>query len=131
MMTDPVADLLVRIQNAGKRGHESLVVPASKLKGEMLRVLKEEGFITSYEPETVEGHPHFQIRLRYLAEGQPMITGMKRVSRPGLRVYVGKRDIGRVRGGMGISILSTSKGIMTDRQCRAAETGGEVLCQVW
>lgn len=131
MMTDPVADLLVRIKNAGKRGHESLVVPASKLKGEMLRVLKEEGFITSYEPETVEGHPHFQIRLRYLAEGQPMITGMKRVSRPGLRVYVGKRDIGRVRGGMGISILSTSKGIMTDRQCRAAETGGEVLCQVW
>lgn len=131
MMTDPVADLLVRIQNAAKRGHETLVVPASKLKGEMLRVLKEEGFITSYEPETVEGHPHFQIRLRYISEGQPMITGMKRVSRPGLRVYVGKGDIRRVRGGMGISIMSTSKGVMTDRQCRAAETGGEVLCQVW
>ncbi len=131
MMTDPIADLLVRIQNAAQRGHETLVVPASKLKGEMLRVLKEEGFITSYEAETIEGHPHFQIRLRYITEGEPMITGMKRVSRPGLRVYVGKRDIGRVWGGMGISILSTSKGLMTDRQCRAAETGGEVLCQVW
>lgn len=131
MMTDPVGDLLVRIKNAAARGHDTLLVPASSLKGEVLRVLKEEGFITSYEAETVEGHPQFQIRLRYITEGQPMITGMKRVSRPGLRVYVGKRDIGRVRGGMGISILSTSKGVMTDRQCRAAETGGEVLCQVW
>lgn len=131
MMTDPVADLLVRIKNAGERGHETFMVPASKLKGDMLRVLKEEGFITSYEADAIEGRPHFQVRLRYIAEGQPMITGTKRVSRPGLRVYVGKRDIGRVRGGMGISILSTSKGIMTDRQCRAAETGGEVLCEVW
>ena len=131
MMTDPVADMLVRMQNAGKRGHDTVLIPASKLKAELLRVLKEEGFISAYEPDKAEGHPAFKVQLRYISEGQPMITGIKRVSRPGLRVYVGKHDITRVRGGMGISILSTSKGVMTDRQCRAAEVGGEVLCQVW
>ena len=131
MMTDPVADMLVRIQNAAKRGHDTVLVPASRLKGEMLRVLKEEGFISTYEPDQIEGHPAFRVQLRYITEGQPIITGIKRVSRPGLRVYVGKDEITRVRGGMGISILSTSKGVMTDRQSRAAEVGGEVLCQVW
>lgn len=131
MMTDPIADLLVRIRNAGRRGHETLTVPASKLKGGILRVLKAEGFINDYENQVVEGHPAFRVHLRYVAEGQPMITGLRRVSKPGLRVYVGKRDITRVRGGMGIAILSTSKGVMTDRESRAENIGGEVLCQVW
>lgn len=131
MMTDPIADLLVRIRNAGRRGHEALLVPASKLKGGILKVLKAEGFIKDYEKQVVDGHPMFRVHLRYVAEGQPMITGMRRVSKPGLRVYVGKRDIARVRGGMGISILSTSKGVMTDRESRSANIGGEMLCQIW
>jgi small subunit ribosomal protein S8 len=131
MMTDPIADLLIRVKNAAQRGHETVLIPASKLKGEILRVLNEEGFISGYELETVEGHPALRVRLRYITEGQPMITGMRRVSKPALRVYVGKGKVSRVRGGMGISILSTSKGVMTDRQSRAANTGGEVLCQVW
>ncbi len=131
MTNDPIGDLLIRIRNAGQRGRETVVIPTSKLKGEILRVLKSEGFIGDYETDTVDGHRSFRVRLRYVTEGQPMITGMRRVSKPGLRVYVGTRNISRVRGGMGVSILSTSKGVMTDAQSRAANTGGEVLCQVW
>ncbi len=130
-MNDPIGDLLIRIQNAGQRGRETVLIPASKVKGEILRVLKAEGFIGDYEADTVEGHRSFRVQLRYVTEGQPMITGMRRVSKPGLRVYVGTRKISRVRGGMGVSILSTSKGVMTDTQSRASNTGGEVLCQVW
>ena len=103
----------------------------SKLKGEILRVLRAEGFIGDYEMVTTDGHGNFRVRLRYVTEGQPMITGMRRVSKPGLRVYVGTRKISRVRGGMGVSVLSTSQGVMTDQQSRAAHIGGEVLCQVW
>lgn len=131
MMTDPIADLLVRIQNSGMRGYEVVSVPASKVKERILRVLKSEGFITDFSPEDGQRHPTFQVRLRYVEEGQPMITGMRRVSKPGLRVYVGKRQVGRVKGGLGISILSTSQGIKTDHECRAAGLGGELLCQVW
>jgi len=131
MVTDPIADLLVRIQNGVSRGHQSVTVPASKLKSEILRVLKSEGFISEYEPATVDGHPALQIRLRYVAEGQPVITGMRRVSRPGRRVYVGRREVTPVMGGMGLSIISTSKGLMTDHESRRANLGGEVLCEVW
>ena len=131
MVTDPIADLLVRIQNGVSRGHPSVTVPASKLKGEILRVLKSEGFITEYERTAVDGHPALQIRLRYVAEGQPVITGMRRVSKPGRRVYVGRRDVTPVMGGMGLSIISTSKGLMTDHESRRANLGGEVLCEVW
>ncbi len=132
-MTDPIADLLIRIKNAGQRGHESVSVPASKLRAEILRVLKAEGFISHYEKEKEEAetHPIFRIRLRYVGPGQPVIAGMRRISKPGRRVYVGKRDIPRVMAGMGIAILSTSKGLMTDQESRRTGMGGEVLCHVW
>jgi len=131
MMTDPIADLLIRIQNAAKRGHETVTAPASKLKAEVLRVLKAEGFIRGYEQIDVDGLPTLRIQLRYVGERQPMITALRRVSRPGKRVYVGRRNVVRVRSGMGLSILSTSKGVMTDQASRHAGLGGEVLCHVW
>ncbi len=130
-MTDPIADLLIRIQNGAKRGHETVTAPASKLKTEVLRVLKAEGFISGYEQISVDGLPTLRIQLRYVGERQPMITALRRVSRPGKRVYVGRRNVVRVRSGMGLSILSTSKGVMTDQASRRAGLGGEVLCQVW
>ena len=131
MVTDPIADLLVRIQNAAGRGHTSVSVPASKLKADVLRVLKAEGFINEYEQTTVDGHPALQVQLRYVAERQPVITGMRRVSRPGRRVYVGRRDVKAVMAGMGLAIISTSKGLMTDQESRRENLGGEVLCEVW
>lgn len=131
MVTDPIADLLVRIQNATRRGHESLVLPASRLKAEVLRVLKTEGFIAEYERTEADGHPALRVRLRYVGEGQSMITGMRRISKPGRRVYVGRRNIPQVRGGMGVAVLSTSKGVMTDQESKRASLGGEVLFHVW
>ena len=131
MQTDPIADLLVRIRNAAQRGHESVMVPASKLKGEILRVLREEGFVGAVEKEEHDGHPAFRVRLRYVEAGQPMIVGTSRVSKPGRRVYVGKAAIPRTRGGLGVTIVSTSKGVMTERECRRAGLGGEVLCSIW
>lgn len=131
MMSDPLSDLIVRIKNGAMRGFNTVKTPASTLRKRVLEVLKSEGFIANFTEESVDGHPVFLVQLRYIQEGQPMITGMKRISKPSLRVYVGKGEIGRVKGGLGISILSTSKGIMTDQSCRAAGIGGEVLCQVW
>ena len=131
MMTDPIADLLVRIQNAMRRNHATVTVPASRLKTEILRVLKSEGFIGAYDREEVEGHPVLKIQLHYVGEGEPVITKMKRISRPGKRVYVGCRDFKQVMNGMGLSIVSTSKGLMTDQESRREGLGGEVLCQVW
>lgn len=131
MMTDPVADLLIRIKNAGQRGHETVTIPASKLKAAILRVLKAEGFIRSFETENADGHSRFCVQLRYIGEGQPVIAGMRRISKPGQRVYVGKRDMPRVMAGLGVAILSTSRGVMTDQESRRAGLGGEVLCEVW
>jgi len=131
MMTDPIADLLIRIQNASRRGHETVTVPASKLKAELLRVLKNEGFITDFERATTDGHPALKILLRYLGEGQSIITGMRRISKPGQRVYVGRRNVPPVMGGMGVAVLSTSRGLLTDQESRRANLGGEVLFQVW
>jgi small subunit ribosomal protein S8 len=131
MVTDPIADLLIRLQNAGKRGHEAVLIPASRLKSEVLRVLKSEGFIVDFEPAADEGHPMLSVRLRYVADGEPVITTMRRVSKPGRRVYVKRREVKQVRAGLGVAIVSTSKGVMTDQECRRAGLGGEVLCQVW
>lgn len=131
MVTDPIGDLLVRLRNGARRHHEVVTVPASKLKREVLKVLQAEGFIQGVEPTVEDGHPVLKIQLRYVGEGQSMITGMERISKPGCRVYVGSKDISKVRNGIGISILSTSKGIMTDRESRHAGLGGEVLCSVW
>lgn len=131
MMTDPIADLLVRIQNGARRRHESVTVPASKLKVQLLRVMKAEGFIGGYEPALIDGHPTLKVQLRYMGERQPVITGMRRISKPGKRVYVGREDVRPVMAGMGLAILSTSKGLMTDQESRRANLGGEVLCHIW
>lgn len=131
MVTDPISDLLVRLQNGFRRQHEVVSVPASRLKREVLRVLQNEGFIQGVETAVEDGHPILKVQLRYVAEGQPMITGVQRVSKPGRRVYVGTKNIPRVRNGIGVAILSTSKGVMTDQESRRAGLGGEVLCSVW
>ncbi|BFU96020.1 MAG: 30S ribosomal subunit protein S8 [Nitrospira sp.] len=131
MVTDPISDMLVRLRNGFRRQHEVVTIPASKLKREVLRVLQAEGFIHGVEAAEEEGHPVLKVRLRYVGEGQPMITGMERVSKPGRRVYVGNKNIPRVRNGIGMAILSTSKGIMTDQASRKAGLGGEVLCSIW
>jgi small subunit ribosomal protein S8 len=129
MVTDPIADLLVRIKNAVRRGQETVSMPASKLKSEILRVLKAEGFIHTYEKSEDAGHPTLRVQLRYI--GQPVITGMRRISRPGKRVYVGKREMPKIMAGMGLAIVSNSKGVMTDQASRRANLGGEVLCHIW
>jgi len=131
MVTDPISDLLVRLQNGFRRHHDTVSVPASRLKREVLRVLQNEGFIQGVESTVEDGHPILKVQLRYVAEGQPMITGVQRVSKPGRRVYVGIKNIPRVRNGIGVAILSTSKGVMTDQESRRAGLGGEVLCSVW
>ncbi len=131
MVTDPVGDLLVRLKNGAQRRFDTIKVPTSKLKCAILEILKREGYVDSVENEVRDGHPVLSVRLRYVGEGQPMITGLQRISKPGRRVYVGSQAIKKVRNGIGISILSTSKGIMTDQESRKNNLGGEVLCSVW
>lgn len=130
-MTDPIADLLTRIRNALLAKHDRLDVPASKLKAEVCRLLKAEGFIDEYEQ--IEGHPVGSLRvyLRYSDQGQPAIRRMTRVSKPGRRVYRGADEIEPVLNGLGVSIVSTSKGLMSDTQARTERVGGEVLCEIW
>jgi len=130
-MTDPIADLLIRLANGARRRHETVHVPASRLKRQVLEILQREGYISGVETVTEDGHPSFKVGLRYVGQEQPMITGTKRISKPGRRVYVGKGDIPRVRNGIGLAIISTSKGLMTDAESRRAGMGGEVLCSVW
>lgn len=131
MVTDPIGDLLVRLRNGSQRRHEVVTVPSSKLKRAILDILRREGFIEAVEEGVQDGHPVLTARLRYVGDGLPMITGMARISKPGRRVYVGSKDIVKVRNGIGMSILSTSKGIMTDQESRRNKLGGEVLCSVW
>jgi small subunit ribosomal protein S8 len=131
IVTDPIADMLTRIRNALMVRHDSVLVPASKIKLAIARILKEEGFITDYE--VLRGKPHrtIRIQLKYLDDNKPVISGLKRVSKPGLRVYVQKKEIPRVYGGLGISILSTPKGVRTGQEAWRQGAGGEVLCYVW
>jgi len=131
MVTDPIGDLLIRLKNGSQRRHEAITVPASKLKRAILDILRQEGYVESVEDGVREGHPVLSVRLRYLDDGQPMITGLARISKPGRRVYVGSKDIVKVRNGIGMSILSTSRGVMTDQESRKNRLGGEVLCSVW
>ena len=130
-VSDPIADMLTRIRNAVMVRHDSVLVPASRMKMAIAKILKEEGFITDYE--VVKGKPHrsLKINLRYMEENRPAITGLKRVSKPGLRVYVQKKEIPRVYGGLGIAIISTSKGVRTGPQAWHQGAGGELLCYVW
>ena len=131
-MTDPIADMLTRIRNACGSKHRRVDVPMSRMKTEIARILKENNFIQDYQAvEVGEGKRMLRLRLRYAAGGQPVIRELKRVSTPGLRRYVGVNDIPRVRNGLGVAILSTSKGLMSDRQARQARTGGELVAVVW
>lgn len=131
MVTDPLSDLLIRLKNGSQRRHDTITVPASKLKRAVLDILKREGYVDGVDAGTHDGHPVLTVQLRYVGEGQPMITGLQRISKPGRRVYVGSKEIAKVRNGIGVSILSTSKGIMTDQESRKNGLGGEVLCSVW
>ena len=131
MMTDPIADLLARIRNAGMARHQDLSCPSSKLKLAVSRVLQEHGYVENVHVVAEGGHPTLRIALRYQGDGQPMIEGLRRVSRPSRRVYVGKDKVKKVRNGLGLSVLSTSRGILSDQDAREAEVGGEVLCEVW
>ena len=132
-MSDPIADMLTRIRNAGGAGHKRVDIPASKLKLEIARILQKEKFIASYKFMDDEGAVQGRIRvyLKYTPDEEPVITGLQRVSKPGLRKYCGAQEVPRVFGGMGVSILSTSRGIMTGREAKKMGVGGEILCSVW
>jgi len=131
MMTDPVGDMLARIRNAGGARHAQVNCPASKLKLAVAKVLSEEGFVGDVASDGDDKKPTITIDLRYQDDGKLMIEGMRRVSKPGRRIYVGAGDVKQVRAGLGMAILSTSKGVICDRDARAQKVGGEVLCEVW
>jgi small subunit ribosomal protein S8 len=131
MMTDPVADFLARVRNAIKARHQKVDVPASKLKLEIARILKEEGYVANYKPTEEDGKKVIRVYLKYGPDNSPVISQVSRISRPGCRVYVGRNEIPRVLGGLGINILTTPKGVMTGRQARKEGVGGEVLCEVY
>jgi len=130
MVTDPIADMLTRIRNALMAHHDSVLMPASRIKLSIAKILKDEGFITDYT--VLRGKPQrtIKISLKYI-DGHPAIAGLERVSKPGLRLYVGRKEIPRVYGGLGVAILSTSKGLMTGQEAWRRNFGGEMLCYVW
>ena len=130
-MTDPIADMLTRIRNANVVKHETVDVPASNMKKELSRILLEEGFIRGYDVIEDGKQGIIRIQLKYGQTGERVISGLKRISKPGMRVYADKHDVPRVLTGLGISIISTSKGILTDKQARKENVGGEVICYVW
>jgi small subunit ribosomal protein S8 len=130
-LTDPVADMLTRIRNAISARHQKVDVPASKLKLEIARILKEEGYVSNFKATEEEGHKVIRIYLKYDNNNDAVISNVARVSRPGCRVYVRRTEIPRVLGGMGINILTTPRGVMTGRQARKQGLGGELLCEVW
>ena len=130
-MTDPIADMLTRIRNANTVKHETVDVPASNIKKEIVRILLEEGFVRGYDVIEDEKQGIIRIQLKYGQAGERVIQGIKRISKPGMRVYTNAYEIPEVWNGLGISIISTSKGILTDRQARKENVGGEVICYVW
>ncbi len=130
-LTDPVADFLTRIRNAHRARHQKLDAPASKLKAEIARILKEEGYIANYKAAEEGGQKILRVYLKYGPNNEAVIRDLRRISRPGCRVYIGKDEIKRVQGGLGISIMTTPKGVMTGRQARREGVGGEILCEVW
>ena len=129
--TDPIADMLTRILNANDAYHATVDMPASKMKAAVLTILKDEGFVKNVEQVEVENHPTLRVSLKYGANREKVIKGLKRISKPGLRVYANKEELPKVLGGLGIAIISTSKGVMTDKAARKAGLGGEVLAFVW
>ncbi|MEZ0386688.1 MAG: 30S ribosomal protein S8 [Verrucomicrobium sp.] len=130
VLSDPISDFLTRIKNASRAAKEDLSAPHSKIKAEVARILQEEGYIWSFEVQPNDGKPQIHVKLKYQGK-TPAITDVKRVSKPGLRHYVGVDDVPRVLGGLGITILSTPKGVMTGAKARKAKVGGELLAKVW
>jgi small subunit ribosomal protein S8 len=130
-VSDPIADMLTRVRNASRARHTEVVVPASRTKREIARILKEEGFIADVREERAGPSQMLRIELKYVDGKVPVVSGLKRISKPGLRVYAQKTDIPRVLGGLGIVIVSTSKGIMTGSQAKQAQLGGEILAYIW
>jgi small subunit ribosomal protein S8 len=130
-ITDPIADLLTRIRNASRAGHEQVEIPGSKLKLEIVKILAQERFVRGYQFITDDKQGIIRVFLRYGTKREPVISQLQRVSKPGLRVYAPASRIPRVQNGMGIAILSTSRGLMPDRECRRQHVGGEVLCYAW
>jgi small subunit ribosomal protein S8 len=131
MVTDPIADMLARLHNASLARHERAEMPLSKMRVRIAELLKQEGYVDDYRVSEDDGHKTLVVVLRYGRDRQSAIDGLRRVSRPGRRVYVGHDAIPRVRNGYGIALLSTSRGVMTDREARKANIGGELLCEVW
>ncbi len=133
MMTDPISDFLTRIRNALLARHESLTCPSSKIKVRIAGLLKDEGYIADFDVREKDGRSFLDLTLKYeeMNRVTPIIEGLTRVSRPGLRIYKGAGDLPQVRGGMGMAVISTSHGVMTDTQARAKNVGGEVVCYVW
>ena len=131
MMTDPIADMLARIRNANNARHKSVDIPASNIKKEIARILLEEGYIKNLDVIEYNKQGMLKIELKYADSGQRVITGVKRISKPGLRVYVKCDDVPKVLGGLGTAIISTSKGIITDKEARKEGVGGEVICYIW
>jgi small subunit ribosomal protein S8 len=130
-MTDPIADMLTRIRNGSSAMHDEVFIPASKIKENIARILVAEGFVTRYEVVENGSHRQIKILLRYTDERERAISGIRRISKPGRRVYRSARELPRVLGGLGIAIVSTSQGVMTDKEARRAKVGGEVLAYVW
>ncbi len=130
-VTDPIADMLTRIRNASRARQEIVEMPHSVMKSEIARVLKKEGFIADFVTEGHGGKKNLRVYLKYSSDRTPVIRGIRRASKPGLRVYTSAAKAPRVVGGMGVAILTTSRGIVTDREARTGKTGGEVLCYVW
>ena len=130
-MTDPIADMLSRIRNANNARHKSVDIPCSNIKKEIAKILLDEGYIKGYDVVEDDKQGIIKIDLKYSQDGERVISGLKRISKPGLRVYVKCDDVPKVLGGLGIAIISTSKGIITDRMARQEKVGGEVICYVW
>ena len=130
-VTDPIADMLTRIRNAGMARHDSVPIPSSRMKLYITKILKQEGFIADYEVVGSRTQRQIKVILKYADKNQPIISGLKRVSKPGLRIYVQNTEIPRVYGGLGISIISTSRGVMTGKKAWHQGIGGELLCYVW
>lgn len=129
VMSDPIADMLTRIRNANSAYHEKVEMPASTMKAAVLNILKEEGFVKNYE--TIDEGKTLKVTLKYGSNKEKVITGIKRISKPGLRVYASKEELPRVLGGLGIAVISTSQGVMTDKKARKLGLGGEVIAYVW
>jgi small subunit ribosomal protein S8 len=130
-MTDPIADMLTRIRNAGHARFDKVDIPASRMKISLARIFKEEGFIKNYKVIKDNRQGILRVYLKYGDQQQALIQGLRRVSKPGRRVYAGSEELPKVQGGLGVAVISTSKGVVTDRQARKLQVGGEVLCEIW